>query len=346
MLLATCRHPGLTPMELRRRDTQLQALARHQQEHPAAMMWMMGDQIYADASAGLADSPSPVERFLPKYREAFGSPGFRALARQLPLYMLMDDHEIDDNWSGDRLQAGQQQQLFFDNAHAAYKVFQQLHGPFHSTLSDAPLDWQQLAIYRLNTRLHRERAPSRQMLDAPQWTALEVWLLKQQATHRERPKFIASGSVVAPGLHSAAGDPSPRAGDTWQSCPDARRRLLEFIAEHRIQNVVFLSGDYHCSASATLVFPDGQLRAYALVCPALHAPTTFANVDPSDVIRSESVPISTGVVTIEATPYAGDGWLECTLRHVGPGSWQLDASFYCTPLGTTAALRHTVPWLL
>ncbi len=56
-------------------------------------MWMLGDQIYSDARAGLADSASPIERLLPRYRCAFGSAGFAALARSIPLYMVMDDHD-------------------------------------------------------------------------------------------------------------------------------------------------------------------------------------------------------------------------------------------------------------
>jgi phosphodiesterase/alkaline phosphatase D-like protein len=186
------------------------------------------------------------------------------------------------------------------------------------------------------------------MLDADQWTSLEDWLRSQQNESGARPKFIASGSVFAPGLHSHAGDPPPRNGDTWQSCPLERRRLLEFIYRNRIENVVFLSGDYHCSASATLEFPDGKLRAYALVCPPLHAPTTFTNVPLDDVIASEVLEISAGKVHIRAQAYAGDGWLECTLRRANaePRSWQLCASFRCTPLGTTTAARHEVQWWL
>ncbi len=345
LLLATCRHPGLSPLELWRRDTALLALAHRQQEQPAAMMWMMGDQIYADASAGLADSPSPVQRFLPRYREAFGSPGFRALARQLPLYMVMDDHEIADNWSRDCLHGGELQQLYFDNAHAAFRVFQQSHGPGALDQPDAPLHWQDLAVYRLNTRLHRRRAQRPQLLDAAQLDALQTWLRQQQAAHGARPKFIASGSVFAPGLHSAAGEPPPRDGDTWQSCPAQRAQLLAFLASQRIENVVFLSGDYHCSASATLELPGG-LRAYALVCPPLHAPASFANVDPAEVLAAEAVDTPAGRVQIRAQAHAGQGWLECTLGRDGDGRWRLGASFQCTPPGSAAPPPQVVHWLM
>lgn len=349
LLLATCRHPGLSTLELWRRDTQLLALARRQQAQPAAMMWMMGDQIYADASAGLADSPSPVERFLPRYREAFGSPGFRALARQLPLYMVMDDHEIADNWSRDRLRAGAMQPAFFANAHTAFQVFQQSHGPGGLAASDAGMTWRGLPFYRLDTRLNRRRVPVRQMLLPAQWAQLEQWLLAQQRRGAQ-PKFIASGSVFAPGLLGNAGNPSPRQGDTWQSCAEERARLLDFIADNRIENVVFLSGDYHCSAAATLEFSDSSLRAYALVCPPLYAPMAFANVTPEEIMAAETIALATRSVQVRAQAFAGEGWLECAVRPTAAQTWQLDARFQCTPPGTgttnQAAYATAVGWTL
>ena len=341
-LAACCRHPGLADMEQDRRDTQLNALALRQQTRPAALMWMLGDQIYADASGGLADSSSPVERFLPKYRQAFGSPGFRALARQLPLYMVMDDHEIGDNWSNEWRGAGALHALMFDNAHAAYRVFQQSHGPGGSTQTDAALQWQDLSFYRLNTRLHRQRTPRAQILNSTQWEGLQDWLLAEQA-RGNHPKFIASGSVLAPGLASETGAPPPRQGDTWQACPQERLRLLAFIAQHRIRNVVFLSGDYHCAAHATLRFSGSGLSAHALVCPPLHASMPFANVGARDILAHEVISGVHGAqVEVHAQAYEGEGWLECGVRRAEHGDWLLEAHFHCTVLGATSPTCHVV----
>ena len=158
------------------------------------------------------------------------------------------------------------------------------------------LDWRRRAaevnlggagFYSLNTRIQRQRAPQRRLLTARQWQALEDWLLAEQVRGRQ-PKFILSGSVLAPGLREYAGQPAPREADSWQLSADERARLLRFIRDRGISNVVFVSGDYHCCAAATIRFPGSDVQAYALVAPPLHAPLRFANVVSSSVLTVRS----------------------------------------------------------
>src|SRR3546814_12029463 len=66
---------------------------------------MAGDQIYADmlnrhVPLGLADT---FEEFQERYHTAFGSRNMRRLLSRVPTYMLLDDHEIEDNWTQTRL---------------------------------------------------------------------------------------------------------------------------------------------------------------------------------------------------------------------------------------------------
>ncbi|MBT9532105.1 MAG: alkaline phosphatase D family protein, partial [Pseudomonas sp.] len=185
-LAASCRHPGLTELEAQRSDASLAALALRQRHQPAALMLMLGDQIYADARAGLLDSSSSLERLLPRYREAFGSPAFAALARSTPLHMLMDDHELVDNWSRDLLLRGPAERELTTNALAAYQVFQRAHGPdaLDADGHDACFSLGAAGFYSLNTRIQRQRAPQRRLLTDSQWQALEDWLLAEQARGR------------------------------------------------------------------------------------------------------------------------------------------------------------------
>ncbi|MDR7305430.1 alkaline phosphatase D family protein [Rhodoferax saidenbachensis] len=329
---STCRHPGITELEAARSDHTLQALAAQQRAEPAAFMWMLGDQIYADARAGLASSASPIEMLLPRYREAFGSLGFRQLARSLPLYMVMDDHEIGDNWSCDEPKLSTARAVLSHNALSAFAAFQRSHGPepLGPQGHDGVLTHEVAAFLSLNTRIHRDRAlgpaGQRRILEEGQWQLLEDWLLAEQArgTH---PKFIATGSVLAPGLVQASGRPSPRDSDNWQLVEPERRRVLDFIAQQQISNVVFLSGDYHCSATATIAFSHSPVRAYALVTPPLHAPLRFANVSPADVIPHEVVPLSGGQADIHAQAWNGDGWLACEVQRQAAGGYRLTARF-------------------
>ncbi|TAH11977.1 MAG: FAD-binding protein [Curvibacter sp.] len=327
---ATCRHPGITELEAARSDHTLQQLAARQRQVPASFMWMLGDQIYADARAGLASSSSPIESLLPRYREAFCSAGFRQLARSLPLYMAMDDHEIADNWSRDDERLGTPRAVLTRNALSAYAAFQRAHGPapLGPQGHDAAISYKGAAFLSLNTRVHRNRAlgPRRHILEPGQWPVLEAWLLQEEAlgTH---PKFIATGSVLAPGLVQGLGWPSPRSTDNWQFAERDRQRVLNFIADQRIRNVVFLSGDYHCAASATIRFSHSPVTAYALVAPPLHAPLRFANVAASDVLAHETVPLAGGSAQIDAQAWNGDGWLECELEPSARGDQRLRSSF-------------------
>jgi cholesterol oxidase len=91
--------------------------------------------------------------------------------------------------------------------------------------------------------------------------------------------------------------------------------------------VVFLSGDYHCSVSATITFSQSPVRAYALVAPPLHAPLRFANVAASDVLTAETVLLDSGHAQINARAFNGDGWLECELQSNASGRMVLRSEF-------------------
>jgi hypothetical protein len=61
----------------------------------------LGDQIYADElnrmlPIGRADTET---EFQERYSTAFSSPNMRRLLRSVPNYMILDDHEIEDNWT-------------------------------------------------------------------------------------------------------------------------------------------------------------------------------------------------------------------------------------------------------
>lgn len=340
---AACRHPGLTGFEYARADESLlKAGASAGSRHPRFML-LLGDQIYADARAGIIDTQSPIEKLLPRYRDAFGSSrGFRLLAQTLPLYMVMDDHEINDDWSQDQALASTSNAVLASNAKAAFKVFQYAHGP------GAPADLQNptapvegfnysythsgFPFIVLDTRTQRTRLPERRILHVSQWRWLEAWLLAEQKKGAH-PKFVVSGSVVVPGLKKCNGLPAPRGADTWQMSAPERRRLLSFIADNHIANVVFVSSDYHCSAAAEISFTHNPaIKAWAIVAPALHAPLRFANAEAVDVMTSESIVLSRGSAVVESQAWDGEGWLECNVKRNDQGAYAFDLQFWLRPL--------------
>ncbi|MCA9470068.1 MAG: alkaline phosphatase D family protein, partial [Nitrospira sp.] len=69
----------------------------HDQGITIHQLIMMGDQIYADDLNAL-NPDKTVEQFYRRYRDAFSQPYIRKLMSQVPTYMTLDDHEIEDNW--------------------------------------------------------------------------------------------------------------------------------------------------------------------------------------------------------------------------------------------------------
>jgi len=339
-LAAGCRHPGLTGFEAQRADHTLLALAASPATAAARFMAMLGDQVYVDARAGLFDSASEIERIVPRYRQAFGSPGFRAVASRLPLTMVIDDHEINDNWTSAQRLASLGGRRRARIALDAFHAYQRSHGPdplpggsSRRIRNNYALESEQLSLFVLDSRTTRILAPERRILSKAAWRLLESWLLEQKQNHGSRPKWLLSGSVLAPGLCDAIGHPSPRDCDTWQFCEPDRRRLLSYICRHRIENVVFLSCDYHCAATADIELIPGELRAFAIVAPPLHAPLRFANSESSNLIEQEMIPCDPGPVKVTLRKrWDGDGWLQCTqtLQQAADGTtqWHLEAIFH------------------
>jgi hypothetical protein len=168
--------------------------------------------------------------------------------------------------------------------------------------------------------------------------------LAQQARGAQ-PKFILSGSVLAPGLREYSGLGAPREADNWQLASAERARLLSFIRDNAIANVVFISGDYHCCAAATIHFAGSPIIAYALVAPPLHAPLRFANVATSSVLRDELIALPDGHASVQAQAWEGDGWLECQLEQQEQG-YLLRAAFRCLPLDCQERQHQQVDWRL
>lgn len=325
-----CRYPGLG-FEQIRSDASLNEIARKMDSGHLSpqFMLMLGDQIYADATAGLMDSPSVIEKLTLSTRRAFASKGFKVLTTQLPTYMVIDDHEIGDNWSTDATlfrrgydEAEANAARLRDTALSTFAAYQWAHSPRNGTRSGFNYQFEGPAssFFVLDTRTQRRRyGPTPQICAPEQLTALRDWLDE----HPDDVKFIVTGSVVAPGLseYETADEVPVRAADTWQLAPQQRSELLEMVAACKSTHVVFISGDYHCSAIATLTFSGGR-TAYAVVTPPLYAPLPAANVHPAEVLGHEIIGLAGGgTVTVESKSYQGNGFAEIQLEQSDTAKW-------------------------
>ena len=301
-----CRYPG-TPFERDRADAALEMLAaRAKCPDGVAFAIFSGDQIYADATAGIFETQGRREKVAARYESAYATPAFRELARRVPLYMAADDHEISDGWSMPGTHAAHlaPAEVFRNDRLGAWAgqlflAYQRMHGP---PPQRGAANWYTFAVagvhfFMMDTRFERgfpSDGGAPPLFDGAQLAALGRWLREVEGRQPGAPRFIVSGSVYAPGMVEWDGLPAERVrGDNWQGFARERAAVARLVAQARADNVIFLSGDYHCAAVGAIDWLDAGaarssgLRAWSIVSPPLYAPFPFANSRAESVLTEE-----------------------------------------------------------
>ena len=311
-IFGSCRYPGLL-WGKKRADLIFKAIYERfhngQDAVPPRLMIMAGDQIYADMlnrhiPFGLADTE---KEFRERYLTAFGAPNTRRLLRTIPQYMILDDHEIEDNWVQGRVKDSDKRTLF-NLAISAYRSYQWSHCPRnHGQKLFYQFECAGYPFFVLDGRTQRMREDKDEVLEDNHLLGIPAqphhgkqykgqidivceWLKKQQDKIGDLPKFIVSASVFVPN-DVARKDRSAKQwkSDSWPAFPETRRQLLRTITDHGVQNVVFLSGDIHCSNVAEISFfkenTKTDLKAWSITSSAFYWPFPFADGDPLNYIH-------------------------------------------------------------
>lgn len=236
-------------------------------EPPISAMLMTGDQIYVD-DLNLVAPDREYKDILSKYRTAFSQPHISKLMSGVPTYMILDDHEIEDNWPANESKADA---YLYENAMAAYDLYQASHSPAYELLangqvskelqqywyqfSDGDIEW-----FITDSRTRRNLSASdRRILDEEQEQALLKWLINSTA----RVKFVVTSVMFYP-------DRKLNGDDAWKAFPEQRLRLLETIRTHGIKNVLFISGDVHGSLTSRLTHSaDPDFEVHTIVSSPL-----------------------------------------------------------------------------
>lgn len=286
----------------------------------ASFVLMAGDQIYADQLNRFPLMKADTfEEFQERYHSAFKTPNMRKLLRSKPIYMILDDHEIEDNWSKDRLDETSFFQIdkkkLFNMALDRYMSYQWSHGPrnfgqklyYTFDCGGYPFFVCDLRTQRrMNSNGNEVTLDDNHMMGRPSYgmgpqsqvDRLTNWLKSQP---KNVPKFIVLSSVFAPNPISARNAASVRSkekSDSWPAFPETRRAILECIVENDIQNVIFVSGDIHCANFAEMYFEsDNQkfenaknLKLYNVTSSAFHWPFPMADGEPSDFVQDSKHP--------------------------------------------------------
>lgn len=198
-----------------------------------------------------------------------------AAAAFLPTW---DDHEVDNNWAGDRDEQGTPPEMFMLRRFAAMQGWyenmpvRRAQFPAAGGLSMyRRLDYGRLLrIHLLDTRQYRtdqrcgpgkpdacrpadDRGPS-QMLGAEQ----EAWL--DRGLQGEFGwNLFAQQVMMMPFQYPESRAAGPTNLDSWSGYADARARLVGKIAERNLTNVIVATGDVHKHHAGVVPLRDGAL---------------------------------------------------------------------------------------
>ena len=160
----------------------------------------VGDQVYVDPTAGLYDPAGKDDRYRLPYEAWLREQNVRSALRRIPSFMLLDDHEIDDNWEpiadpDDPSNADKKTDGF-----AAYKKYQRgMDGGCGAFDFLQTFDFDGFHFFLLDTRSKRKHRKAdgslagAELFDLVTMGKLKQWLLKSPA-----PKFVISPAMLLP----------------------------------------------------------------------------------------------------------------------------------------------------
>lgn len=243
-LLGSCNLHSLGILE--RPDQSWISISRIAAKTQANFMIHAGDQIYADIPL---KPKASLEHYRDKYLDAWDDcvPAKRVLT-ELPHYMVLDDHEIVNNYENGSGELGSTLPRI---ALKVYWEFQHSHNPVTLGAPDQyyySFSCGAAQFFVLDTRTSRISS-LRQMIDDKQLRNLLAWMTQ----HKNSIKFI----VTSVPFVGAVKNPKQ---DKWCDpiFKTQRELILRHILKNGIDNVIFLTGDMHTSYCADMEITDGS----------------------------------------------------------------------------------------
>lgn len=253
-----------------------------------------GDQIYAD-DLNSTSQDWYLDEFMNKYRHMFSKPYFTKVVRSVPTYMILDDHEIEDNWPEHREDGWWSQDTQkFVNAMVAYQAYQASHSPLFPVFSESiQLDTEKLTMlpgykveklsgtplkwwytfeagccdfFVLDIRTERNLSNNPYIISPVQMNALKEFLLKNK---NSKVKCVVSTVPLFPDYKEG--------GDQWgdKRWRSQRDEIIKFIDEHKIRRNLWMSGDIHNSYVTSLSRQNSSTKIYQVISSPIYWPFPF-----------------------------------------------------------------------
>jgi len=247
------------------------------------VVFHLGDYIYeyaANSAVGREHEPMTEMIQLSDYRIRHSQyrldKDLRGLHQQYPFICVWDDHETaNDSWrEGAQNHNSSTEGTFSDrkrNSTQAYAEWMPVRLPEsgNNVHIYRSFRWGQLAeFYFLDTRLiDRDEQAGKPFLSVSDSTLNDSsrvmlgrqqmqWLQQQMSHSRAQWQVLAQQVMMSPLLFNLFGSWKVINPDQWDGYPGERERLLKFVHDRKIENLVVLTGDIHTSWASNIPYKD------------------------------------------------------------------------------------------
>lgn len=301
--LASCQYPaGILDQEPAFNSYQrINSLLNQESKKPSVLL-LIGDQVYIDATAGLFNPTIHGNRYRRSYQMLYQNQYVREVMRKLPSFNMLDDHEINNNWEpipgdGQNKKNMERGRVAFRNWQQKYKLLNKINDKY------LWFDFEEkgFPFFMIDSRTERDSRNSKNIKEAKliskdQFDALKQWLSSNK--DNDKPKFIVSPAMPFPRTRTTSQAQHFSAAiqsDSWDGYPDSLERLVSYIVNKKIQNVVFLSGDAHLSLVSKIKVsqtnPSNKQQIdtnlLSIHSSGMYAPFPFANSRKEDLTLNE-----------------------------------------------------------
>jgi len=291
-------------------------IAERRRKDNLRFILLIGDQIYADDYHfnGIGKVATSLEDYRAVYAHTFARPSFRQLLANLPAFMTMDDHEVDDDWTWIDRQRTMAQIPIWDqvirrlqgrpriewqiprqrvqDALQAYWEHQGMHAPHfelptsldskgqYALAAEDPgslaytFAFGPAAFFVLDTRTMRVKSRADTTM-----LGEGQWKVLEKWLLAVKDAYPVKFLVTSCTLLFDMWLDIPR--DRWSGFPSERDRLLQFLVDHNIQSVFLLCGDLHAAHAirADLYGPQDHILTLWEFCasPFEQSPNRFSS---------------------------------------------------------------------
>ncbi len=292
-IVGSCLYPGTT-FDKERSDSIFEAIGKHipdrTSEHLPGVdhIMVLGDVIYADATANIFDPKVAYEKYKARYRQALTGESThyaKTVFRKVPAYFAVDDHEFKDNWEGksDELDIKD-----FDSAKK--EAWRYLGLPVNGWLKEVlwyHFSSAKFPFFVFDTRFEREVIDRRRfdaLITKDQLDAFGQWVENMRGSEN-KVIFLASGSHLGPIEKDMVANPWLFLNhDGLLGYPGFIKEIVELLQKQGGEKqIVWLTGDPHFSSVNEIdLLCNGsketeRIKIWNICASGLYSPAPFAN---------------------------------------------------------------------